>query len=105
MRDVALEVPLRALALAGRGHSDDATRARVQVGDDALDDAVLAGGVAPLEQHHQALPASDDPLLHVHELGLQAQQLLFVLLVGELLHRLRKLEDVPVRERADAPML
>ncbi len=86
MLDVALEEPLRAFALAGRGHGDDAARARVQVVDDALDRAVLAGGVAALEQHHQPPPAGDDPLLQVHELGLQAQQLLLVLLLAQLLH-------------------
>ena len=31
MRDVALEVPLRALALAGRGDRDDAAGTRVEV--------------------------------------------------------------------------
>ena len=85
MGDVALEVPLRALALVGRGHRHDAAGARVQEGDDALDRAVLAGGVAPLEQHHEPLAAGDDPLLHVDELGLQAQELLLVLLGTELL--------------------
>ena len=51
VRDVALEIPLRALALVRRGQRGDAADARVQPLRDALDDAALAGGVAPLEEH------------------------------------------------------
>ncbi len=58
-----------------------------------LIDAVLAGGVASLEQHHQPPPARDDPLLQVHELGLQAQQLLLVLLGGRAPSPRGKLDD------------
>ena len=81
---VALEVPLRALALAGGGKRRDAAGAWIQEGDDAFDHPVLARRVAALEQHHQPLLGGDHPLLHVDELGLQAQQLLLVLLVAEL---------------------
>ena len=51
MRHVALEVPLRALALGGRRQRDDAADARIEALRDALDDAALAGGIAPLEDH------------------------------------------------------
>ena len=50
VRHVALEVPLRALALVRRRQRRDAADARVQALRDALDHAALAGGVAPLEQ-------------------------------------------------------
>src|SRR6202043_2979187 len=56
----------------------------VEVRDDALDRAVLARGVAALEQHYKAPSGRDDPLLHVDELRLQAQQLLVVLLDTQL---------------------
>jgi hypothetical protein len=84
MRRVALEVPLRSLALVGGGDRDDATTARVQEGNQALDHAILARRVASLEQHDQPLALGHDPLLHVHELGLHAQKLLLVLLAAQL---------------------
>ena len=52
--DVALEVPLAALALGRRGQRGDARDARVQVLGDPLDRAALAGGVAALEHDHDA---------------------------------------------------
>ena len=45
---------------------------RVQVLDEALDRAALAGGVAALEQHHHPLPGVLDPGLHLQQLDLQA---------------------------------
>ncbi len=50
--DVALEVPLGALALVGRGQRGHPADARVQALGDALDGPALAGRVAALEQHH-----------------------------------------------------
>ena len=76
MRDVALEIPLRALALARRRQRGDAADARIEALRDALDDAALAGGVAPLEQHHDFELLVDDPVLQLDELALQPQQLL-----------------------------
>ena len=49
--DVALEVPLGAFALGRRREGDDAADARAEALGDPLDDAALAGGVAPLEEH------------------------------------------------------
>src|SRR5215471_511353 len=48
MRDVALEIPLRALALARRRKGYDAADAGIQPLRDTLDDAALARGVAAL---------------------------------------------------------
>ena len=52
VRDVALEVPLRLLAVRRRGQRDDGRAARVQRLGQALDRAALAGGVAALEDQH-----------------------------------------------------
>ena len=73
--DVALEVPLRLLALGRARQRDDAGDARVEVLGDALDRAALAGGVATFEDDHDAAARDPHPLLHLHELGLEAQQL------------------------------
>ncbi len=86
MRDIALEVPLRALALARRRQRRDAADARVEPLRDALDDAALAGGVAALEQHHDLELLVADPVLQLDQLALQPQQLaeieLAVVVVG-----------------------
>ncbi|MNN17930.1 hypothetical protein D3C81_1311280 [compost metagenome] len=75
MRRVALEVPLGALAVVGRGQRGHAAHARVQPLRDALDHAALAGGVAPFEQDHQLVAGGRDPALQPHQLALQAEQL------------------------------
>src|SRR5438128_361720 len=50
MRHIALEIPLRALALARRRKCCDPADARIEALGDALDDAAFAGGIAALEQ-------------------------------------------------------
>ena len=85
VRDVALEVPLRQLALGGRRQGDDARDAGVQVLRDPLDRAALAGGVAALEDDHESGAGGADPLLHLDQFGLQAEQLE---LVERLVHAL-----------------
>ena len=55
--DVALEVPLAALGLGRLGERDGAGVARVEARQEAADAAALAGGVASLEQHDEALAA------------------------------------------------
>ena len=45
---------------------------------DPLDRAALAGGVPALEDHDDAPALGPDPLLHLHELGLQPEQLRLV---------------------------
>jgi hypothetical protein len=49
LRDIALEVPLRPLALVRRAEGHDRRAARVQRLDDALHGPAFAGGVASLE--------------------------------------------------------
>ena len=52
---------------------------------DALDRAALAGRVATLEDRDDPRPRVGDPLLHLHELLLQPEELALVHLVRELL--------------------
>src|SRR5262245_60191109 len=75
VRHIALEIPLGALAVVGGGQGGDATHARIEALGDALDDAALACGVAPLEQDHEPVPGVDDPVLELHQLALEAEQL------------------------------
>src|SRR5262249_34957727 len=70
MADVALKIPLRALALAGRGERDDAAHARVQALGNALDDAAFSGRIASLEQHDHSELLVNDPVLELDELAL-----------------------------------
>ena len=84
VRDVALEVPLALLALGRRRQRDDARNARVEVLRDALDRAALAGGVAALEEDHEPHAGRLHPHLQLHELRLEAQQLLLVELARHL---------------------
>ena len=86
--DVALEVPLGRLALGGLGERDVPRDARVHVLGDPLDRAALAGRVATLEDHHHAGAGVGHPLLHLHELLLEPEQLLLVQLLRELRARL-----------------
>ena len=83
MRDVALEVPLRAFLLGGRRQRDDSAVARVQERCYPFDDAAFAGGVAPLEDRDDAQVPVPDPLLELNELDLELSQLLVVLLPRE----------------------
>src|SRR5262249_47920744 len=76
--DVALEIPLAAFRLGGRGERDDPGLPRVQVLGDPLDRAALPGRVAALEEDGDPGAGDPHPLLELHELGLQAQQLLLV---------------------------
>ena len=79
---IALEVPLRALAVVRRRQRRHPAHARVEPLRDALDDAALAGGVAALEQDHDLLPAVHHPVLQLHQLALQPEQLAEVGLRG-----------------------
>jgi hypothetical protein len=68
--DVTLEVPLRALALGRCGERDDAGDAGVEVLRHSFDRAALAGGIASLEHHDQALALGPHPLLGLDQFGL-----------------------------------
>src|SRR5262249_37181257 len=78
MRDVTLEVPLRALALARRRQGGDAADARIEPLGDALDDAALAGGIAALEDHDDLELVVLHPVLQLDQLALQPEQFLEV---------------------------
>ncbi len=88
MRNVALDVHLRLLALGRRRQRHDAEDARAGAFRDPLDDATLAGRVASFEQHADLGPADLDPLLQLDELNLKGLQLPFKLLVAHALRRL-----------------
>ena len=78
MRNVTLEIPLRALALARRRKRGDVADPRIEPLGDALDDAALAGGIAALENHHHLELLLLHPALQFHQFALQAEQLLEV---------------------------
>ncbi len=102
---VALEVPLRLLALGRDAEGADAGDARVQGFGDALDDAALAGRVATFEEADDLEPAKLDPFLELDQLDLKSGQLGVVELALELLAGLldqvpgRRIEPVCVSDR------
>ena len=76
MLDVALEVPLGALALGRGGERHHLAAARIEPLGHPLDGAALAGGIAALEQHDHLELLVDHPVLQLDELLLEPQQLL-----------------------------
>src|SRR5689334_15862366 len=78
MLNVALEIPLSALDVARLLERHHPCAARVEMLHESLDGAALAGGVATLEQDHQALPSGLGPGLQLEQLGLQDELLLLV---------------------------
>ena len=83
--DVALEVPLRALALGRRAERDDPREARVQRLHDALDRAALAGRVTAFEEAHDPFAGLARPGLQLDELQVQLREPLLVLRARQLL--------------------
>jgi len=83
MRSEALEIPFAPFAVGGRAQRDDARLAGTEMLDDALDDAVLAGGVAAFEDHQQFAVARDDVALEFHQFDLKLVELLLVALVRQ----------------------
>lgn len=80
MRHIALEIPLRALAVVGRRQRRHAANTRVQALRDALDHAALAGRVTPFEQDDNLVAGVHHPVLQLHELALQPDQLTEIVL-------------------------
>jgi hypothetical protein len=78
VRHVALEVPLGAFALARSGQSSDTAYPRIEALRDSLDDPALPRRVAPLEDDHDLALIVLNPILQLHQLALQAKQLLEV---------------------------
>ena len=75
VRDVALEVPLGALALARSGQRHDAADARIEPLGDPLDHPALARRIAALEDNHDLQPVADHPVLELDQLALKPKQL------------------------------
>ena len=73
MRNVTLEIPLRALALVRRRKRRDAAHPRIEPLGDALDDAALAGGIASLENHHHLELVVLHPGLQFYQFTLQTE--------------------------------
>jgi hypothetical protein len=80
VRNVALKVPLAALAFGRRAECHHAADAGVEAFGDALDDAAFARRVTPFEDHHDAQALLDHPVLQLDELELQPHQFVDVAL-------------------------
>src|SRR6516162_7626419 len=76
MRDVALGVNLRLLAVRGRGQCHVPVDARTRAGGDPADHAALACRVPALEDHDDACRGSLDPSLQTGKLDLELRELL-----------------------------
>ena len=68
----------------GAGRATNSEDARAYPLRDRLDDAALAGRVAPFEQQDDARAGFLDPFLEMAELDLQLLQLLFIVLSLQL---------------------
>ena len=82
--DVALEVPLTLLARVRSRQSFHAACTRIEVLGNALNGRALASGVAPFHDDDDAGTRLHYPLLHLHELRLQAYQFSLVGLLIQL---------------------
>ena len=104
MGHVALEIPLAAFPLARRRQRDGAADARIEPLGDALDDAALAGRVAPFEDDDEFQFLGDHPVLQLDQLALQAQELLEIevaregALLGQLVAVRQEVGEVGVFE-------
>src|SRR5262249_38684913 len=79
VRDVALDVHLRLLALRGGRQGHDAEHARAHAGRDGLDRTALAGAVAALEEDADLLLLAAHPFLKLDQLHVQVPQPVLVL--------------------------
>jgi hypothetical protein len=71
---IPLEIPRRTVMLGWFAQGDNAGLARAQVLDDALDRAILSGGVPALEDDEHFVAVLDDVPLHLDEFDLQVVQ-------------------------------
>src|SRR5580704_18577883 len=78
MRYVALEVPLRPLAIVWRRQRRHTTYAGIESLGDPLDGATLACGIAPLEKNYDLVLGLDHPILEFDELPLKPKELMEV---------------------------
>src|SRR2546425_7323306 len=83
MRDIALEVPLRALPFRWGRESHDTAVARVEQRHDPLDHATFSSRVSSLEQDDHPQVSISNPFLELDQLDLKAPELLFVLLASD----------------------
>src|SRR5207244_13421099 len=83
LRDVALEIPLRLLALRRSRKGDDPTHAGIQALGDGLDDAALTRGITSFEDDHHPQPLLADPFLELDQLELESGELKEIGLVAE----------------------
>src|SRR5208337_5201248 len=94
--DVALKIPLAALALGRRAERHDTADARVQALGDALDDAAFSGGVAALKNDNDAQALQAHRFLRLDELELQMREFIEISIVLGRLAWLRAVGQVPV---------
>ncbi|MNS24728.1 hypothetical protein D3C72_565830 [compost metagenome] len=83
MRNIALEIELALLPLRGGRQRYDPEYPGADPLGDRLDGAPLAGTVTPLEDDADLEPLVHYPLLQLHQLHVQATQLLLVCLVAK----------------------
>ncbi len=74
MGHIALEVPLRALAVVGGRQGHHPAHSGVQALHDALDDAAFARRIASFEHDHGFVAGGHHPVLQLHQFALQAEQ-------------------------------
>ena len=75
VRDIALEIPLRPLTAVRRRQSGHAADARVHPLGNAFYDSAFAGCIAAFENDDDLFSGFDDPVLELHQLALEAEQL------------------------------
>ena len=83
-REITLEVPLPRFRLGWTRQRDHMGGARVEMRGEPVDRAALAGGVAALEDDHDALAVLLHAGEHVNEFDLKSAQLLVISLAAEL---------------------
>jgi 2'-5' RNA ligase len=108
--DVALEIPLAALAVARRRKRGHSALARIEHPGDGVDRPALSCRVAPLEDDHDPLAGFGKPTRHSRELLQQRLRKLLIFRVAELLELahpeppLSGVCDISARERQSPAM-